>query len=343
MGRTRKAKLHEVDFKLRSTLPVVYPILVREQTERSFYTFFQTFWHVIEPKAKGHFNWHVKYLCDELQKIAEPVFADVEKQHDLIINIPPGSTKSSICSVMFPAWIWGRMPHARILCASYTDDLSGTFLAKTKKIVTSELYQHSFPHVKFSRMTKDCLYTVDGGERRAVGVMGNVTGRHAHFIIIDDPINPNTASSDKGLAMVNEWMDHTISTRTIITDKVLTPTILIMQRLNQNDPTGHWLAREGSDGDVKHICLPADLGSKSEVKPIALQKYYRDNLLDPVRFSHEFLAKRKAKLGEFGYACQYDQSPVPRGLGFFKTDNIRCMNAPPLDSFVQLCRFAVSR
>jgi predicted phage terminase large subunit-like protein len=62
-------------------------------------------------------------------------------------------------------------------------------------------------------------------------------------------------------------------------------------------------------------------------------------MLDPVRFNAGFLERQKQKLGEFGFACQYDQSPIPRGLGFFKTDSIRCMNSPPPEAFVQRCRF----
>jgi len=62
-------------------------------------------------------------------------------------------------------------------------------------------------------------------------------------------------------------------------------------------------------------------------------------LLDPVRLSVGYLEEQRKTLGEYAYACQYDQSPIPRGLGFFDTSKIRCMNSPPLDSFVQLCRF----
>jgi predicted phage terminase large subunit-like protein len=81
------------------------------------------------------------------------------------------------------------------------------------------------------------------------------------------------------------------------------------------------------------------LYSQNVVKPAGLRKYYRGNLLDPVRFNFAFLGDQRKRLGEYAYACQYDQSPIPRGLGFFDVSQIRCMNAPPPESFVQLCRF----
>jgi hypothetical protein len=281
----------------------------------------------------------VRYLCDQLQKLAERVFRNEARKHDLIINVPPGSTKTTICSIMYPAWIFTRMPSARILCASINNDLAERFSAKTRTVLTSEPYRKSFPFVQLERRTRTRLWTTAGGERQSFGVMSNVTGQHAHFIIIDDPINPMMALSDKALAATNEWMDTTISTRRIITDKVLTPTILIMQRLHQNDPTGYWLNKQGDSGTVKHICLPAELHNESTVKPVGLRKYYQGNLLDPVRFGLPFLTEMRGKLGEYAYSCQYDQSPIPRGLGFFEVKQISCKIAPPMDSFVQLCRF----
>ena len=119
--------------ELKRRLPQMLPILVREQTQKSFYMFFQTFWDTVQPGTPGFFNWHVQYICDELQKIAERVFNNEERLHDLIINVPPGSTKTTICSIMFPAWVFTRMPSARIICASISNDLAERFSTKTTR------------------------------------------------------------------------------------------------------------------------------------------------------------------------------------------------------------------
>src|ERR1700743_507208 len=80
--------------------------------KESFYEFVKEFWPVIVD-AKFRPNWHIKYLCQELQKEAELVFLGEPKSHDLVINVPPGSSKSTICSQAFPAWVWTRMPSAK--------------------------------------------------------------------------------------------------------------------------------------------------------------------------------------------------------------------------------------
>jgi len=70
----------------------------------SFYEFVKRMWFEVVPEIPV-WNWHIKYLCDELQTVAENQFEGHRREYDLIINIPPGTTKSTICSVMFPMWL----------------------------------------------------------------------------------------------------------------------------------------------------------------------------------------------------------------------------------------------
>ena len=325
--------------QISNHLPDILPLLVREQTQKSFYSFFKTFWNICVPDNKGYFNWHIKYLCNEMQKLAERVCNNEARLHDLIINVPPGSTKSTICSVMFPAWIWTRMPSARVICVSQSNELSERFSKVTRTLLKSELYRRCFPEVKLERKARGRLFTTEGGERQCFGLGSFVTGQHAHFIIIDDLIDPTIARSDKGRTTAIDWMNSTISTRRIVTDKLLTPTILIMQRLHQNDPSGYWLTKHENDATVKHICLPAEENSKAEIKPAGLKKYYKEGLLDSVRLGRTFLEEQKKRLGEYHYACQYNQLPMPEESGFFDVSKIQIKIAPSQDSFVQLCRF----
>jgi len=109
----------------------------------SFYEFLLEYWDtaVSEPII---LNWHIPFLCDQLQVLAERVFLGLPKQYDLIINIPPGSTKSTICSVMLPPWIWGRMNTARVIGASYAHNLAMDLSRKNRDVVTSDKYLACF-------------------------------------------------------------------------------------------------------------------------------------------------------------------------------------------------------
>ena len=81
----------------------------------------------------------------ELQEIAERVIRREPKKHDLIINVAPGTTKSTIVSQMFPAWVWTRFPQAQFVCGSYAADIATEHSTATRDIILSEKYQRTFP------------------------------------------------------------------------------------------------------------------------------------------------------------------------------------------------------
>ena len=160
-------------------------------TRESFYDFVLEFWNTIisEPPI---LNWHVRLMCDELQSMAERVFKMQSRTHDLIVNVPPGTTKSTICSQMFPAWVWTRMPSAKFICVSYAHQVALKDSLKTRDIVKSELYKRCFPDVKLreDENMKELFSNTRKGFRLSAGIGGSITGYHAHFLIVDDPINP---------------------------------------------------------------------------------------------------------------------------------------------------------
>lgn len=286
---------------------------------KSFYDFFLRFWSTIiaEPLVP---NWHIKYLCDELQKLAERVFNREKKLYDLIINISPGSTKSTIASVMFPAWLWTRQASIRTICGSYAFPLSLHLATQSARIVTSDKFRDLYPELILISESKSLITTSEGGQRIATSTGGSITGMHGHIILIDDPINPKDAISDVALKSANEWFDHTLMSRMI--DKSITPVILIMQRLHQNDPTGHQLEKK-METPIRHICLPAEIDpGKDTVRPRSLRKFYMNNLFDPIRLPKNVLTQTEAEMGQYAFAGQYGQSPVPMGGGMFRTDQI---------------------
>ena len=171
-----------------------------------------------------------------------------------------------------------------------------------------------------------------GGSRYCMGTGGTVTGFHGHFLIVDDPLDPQRALSDLDMASANVWMDETLSQRKV--DKSVTPLILIMQRLHQNDPTGARLSKRKA-GKVRLVCLPAE--ETENIKPESCRKYYHNGLLDPRRLTKRVLKEARATLGEAGYAGQMLQNPIPRGGAMFKADLLR-IETPPA-KFRQLVRY----
>lgn len=271
---------------------------------KSFYRFVETFWGVIIPEAPV-FNWHIPYLCSELEQLAYYIVHRLPKPYDLIINIPPGTTKSTIATIMFPAWLWTQDASLRVISSSYAQDVSIDQAQKSKDIVTSEKYRRLFPEVVMRRDKSGKGYygNTAGGERYVTSTGSAVTGKHAHVILNDDPQNPKQADSEPLRQQAIEFT-KTLSTRKV--DKRNTPTITIMQRLHEEDVTGYLLKKKAEQ--IKHICLPAELSAN--VRPIELRERYINGLLDPVRLSAEVLAEARIDLGTRGYAGQYEQTPA---------------------------------
>lgn len=284
--------------------------LVSDICKESFFEFVKEFWFEIIPEEPVY-NWHIEHLCLMLQDYGFRVSKRLPKNDDFIINIPPGTTKSTIVTVMFPAWLWAIDPTLRVLTASYSSSLSTDHSIKSRDIIKSDRYKELFPDVeiKHDQDNKTHYKNTKGGERYATSVGGTVTGFHAHVILVDDPINPKGAASDAERETANNFMDITLSTRKV--NKDVTFIGLIMQRLHQKDPTGNWLGKKGKK--INHICLPAELSQ--HVKPPELKEMYVDGLLDPVRLSKDVLEGLAIDLGSYGYAGQMGQTPTPEGGG----------------------------
>ena len=286
------------------TLPTIEE-LKAEKCRRNFFYFLQEFWDTIIPE-EPIYNWHIPFLCEEVQKVVEKVIRREEKDYDLIINISPGETKSTLITVMLPVWAWILDPSIRTLTASYSASLSTDHSVKSRDIIRSDKFKSYFPDIKLKKDQdgKTHYKNTEGGERFATSVTGSITGFHAHLLIVDDPLSPKEAASDAEREKANAFMDTTLSTRKV--NKSVTPTILVMQRLHQEDCTGNWLSK---DKRIKHICLPGEISK--DVKPIELKEMYVDGLMNPGRLTHNDLKELKTNLGSYGYAGQIMQTPSP--------------------------------
>jgi predicted phage terminase large subunit-like protein len=201
--------------------------LVASITLESFYDFVKEFWSTIVAE-KPVWNWHIEYLCNLFQATAERVFKNQAKEWDVIANVPPGTTKSTVFSVMGPAWILARMPSARIICGSHTDTLVLDLSSKCRQLVLSEKYQACFgetskrpekeevlpdgrkipPKVRIrdDQNTKGYWMTDQGGFRFSCTVGGRTpTGFHGH-ILICLPYE-TLITTDKGSLPIGEIVD----------------------------------------------------------------------------------------------------------------------------------------
>lgn len=302
---------------------VIYNLRNTFRGEDGFYYFFTHFWDTIIPEELND-NWHIRYICNELQKIGEQVAKRLPKEYDYyIFNVPPGSSKSTIISEMYPLWCWTIDPTQRFICASSSSTIAEDLAGRCYNIYQSDKFREMYPElVEKSGGGKTNFKNGLKGERFTTSASSVITGVHAHQKILDDILGSQQAASKTERDSVNKWLKETISSRNV--DAEITTTIIVMQRLHEDDPTGHLLANPNLK--IKHVCIPAELSE--DVKPVALRKEYKDGLFDPVRKPKHVLEVAKADLGSYGYAGQMQQRPAPEGGGIIKKEWLKIINNP---------------
>jgi predicted phage terminase large subunit-like protein len=255
-------------------------------------------------------NWHIDAIVYHLE------CAIRGEMPRLIVNLPPRHLKSFIISVALPAFILGNDPTAKIICISYSDELTKTLMQDFRRIMDSEWYKKRFANVMPSKMTQNEFLTTDGGFRYATSVGGTLTGRGGDFIIVDDPIKPEDVLSDKMRESTNEWYKNTLLSR--LEDKAKSVLILVMQRLHVNDPAGFIEA----SGGYHKLSFPA-IALKDEDIPISENEFYHRREREPLQADREdieTLEKIRDQIGPHNFASQYQQTPeAPDGAMFKKT------------------------
>ncbi len=291
-----------------------------------FSSFVAKVFHEISSNDKFLANWHIDLICSELMKIEKGEY------NKIIVNIPPRNLKSIICSVALPAFLLGHNPKCRIICVSYSDDLSSKFANDCKIVMESKWYKKLFPGTRLSpsrRAVNDFETTKNGG-RFSTTVNGTLTGRGADWIIIDDPQSPNQTLSDTQINKLNNWYGSTLCSR--LNNKNTGKILLIMQRLHQNDLTGFLLSNPNNG--FKHICLPL---IATEDENWTIERYdgktythirKEGELLHPEREDEKSASELRYALGEYAFAGQYQQSPTPSGGGLVKKEWFQYYNDP---------------
>jgi len=289
--------------------------------ENSFYEFVISSFYILNPNETLLNNWHIKFICDVLHAEIERLIRGEPKEQDIIINVPPRSLKSFIVSVCLPAWTWIKKPSLKFIGSSYSDSLSTELNLLNRRLIQSEIYQDFWgDKIKLSgdQNLKTYFENTDGGIRRCTSTGGSITGSGADVIMVDDPQNPKMAFSDAERKTSIDFFNFTLSTR--LNNPSVGLFIIIMQRLHEEDLSGHLLEKNPSY--YQHINLPAELSD--DVKPEKVREFYdAEGLFFPKRFTRDFLGRIKAQLGSYQYAGQFLQRSSPAEGGILKREHFK--------------------
>jgi predicted phage terminase large subunit-like protein len=278
---------------------------------QSLAEFVREAWHVLEPNSVYIHGWHIDAICAHLEAITDG------RINRLLINVPPGTMKSLIVSVFWPAWEWGPkvLPGMRYLTTSYKEDFVKRDSRRMRDLVSSEWYRSLWPEIELTRSGEISFANTKTGNREGVAFSGLTAGR-GDRVIIDDPHSTETAESETERERTARIFRESVPTR--LNDPVRSAIVVVMQRLHANDVSGQIISLKLG---YEHLMLPMEFepGRRCETSIGFIDpRTYDGELLFPERFPRAVVDRDKVPMGSYAVAGQFQQRPTPREGGLFK-------------------------
>jgi predicted phage terminase large subunit-like protein len=288
---------------------------------RSLTGFVREAWHVLEPANAYVHGWHVEAICDHLEAITSGQI------NRLLINVPPGTMKSLLSGVFWPAWEWGPMgrPATRIIGSSYSEDYAKRDNRRMRDLVTSEWYQSLWP-TELVRAGEMAFSNTATGFRQGIP-FSRLTGGRGDRVIIDDPHSVDGAESEAERGATVRTFRESVPTR--LNDPARSAIVVIMQRLHEQDVSGTILSLKLG---YEHLMLPMEFEPERRcVTSIGFEdpRAYDGELLFPERFPREVVERDKVPMGAYAVAGQFQQRPAPRSGGMFQRGDFEIVDALP--------------
>lgn len=186
----------------------------REVLKNNYFEFFKFAFEILHPGTKYSDNFHVKYLCDLLQEEAERILQKIEKDKDLLINIPPRTSKSLIFSVCFLPWVWLRDPSKKFICISNDDQLALLNSQYSRDIIAHPEYQELFSDCFTIRPdidSKGYFANNYGGYRLSRSSGTNVTGYSCDYCFTGDQL----VATDQGQISIKDIVENKLDVRVL--------------------------------------------------------------------------------------------------------------------------------
>ncbi len=287
--------------------------------------FFRDSWDFLEPSTELVWNWHLEAICEHVEAMLRDWLRSrddkeyKQRMQNLLIHVPPGSSKSRIASVCTTPWMWLIEPSWRGMYLSGTPGVASRDALLARDLIESEWYQETFKpawRIRVDKRAVENFWNDAGGRRTSGGVDSRITGQRSDAIFCDDLDDAQEVFSEPKRLHVHERWDNAIENR------VSTPSrpvrIGICQKLHEDDWAGHVFNTGKWDRlRIRQCFVPGD-------KPTAIgwidPRTEPGELMDPIRFDVEFVESEKAK-GSYYFAAQHQQEPAPMAGGMFKRES----------------------
>ena len=261
MASTKLLDWEEMDFADR--------LAIKSKSEKSFLNFTRIWFELLQGD-RLLVNWHHRMMAGAIDDLINGTL----QPRNLIVNIPPGGTKTEFFSIHLPAYVntlvqAGHLKRFRNLNVSFADSLVKRNSRRTRDIIASPEYQELWP-CSFGVNQAEEWEIIDPtgrslGQTISKAAGGQITGGRAGYygpefsgsLMMDDLQKPSDMLSNVKREASNALLTNTLRSRRGDKSKDHpTPIVSIQQRLHTMDATGFMLAG-GMGVEFSHIAIPA--------------------------------------------------------------------------------------
>lgn len=302
-------------------------VLRKLDAEDNLLEFIKQGWKTLEPGRGFVSGWAVDAICEHLEAVSK---GEIKR---LLINVPPGCTKSMTTNVFWPSWEWIKNPHLKYISASYAQDLTTRDNVRGRTLIESEWYQANWGNLfkfKGDQNAKLRYENTVGGFRQVSSVGASLIGHRGDRIIVDDPHDVQGVESEVKRDESLRWFAETLPTR--LNDLDESAIVVIMQRVHERDVSGLILSKELG---YTHLCLPMEYepDHPHQSSRFTDPRTADGELLWPERFSREAVDQLKLVFrswgGTYAEAGQLQQRPAPRAGGMFQRKDFVIVDQAP--------------
>lgn len=158
----------EFEFLYRSNFPSFVDFAYRE----------------LHPGARFMPNWHIPLISQFLEFVWKTKSSEIPRKH--ILNLPPNSLKTHICSISYPVWVLANDPRKSVLIIAETSDEALEIRERCAELISSRRFQTLFPYARIGRNHKR-LELIHGGGISHAAAGYSLPSRRSDLVVIDNP------------------------------------------------------------------------------------------------------------------------------------------------------------
>lgn len=281
-----------------------------EKARRRLVDFAKLAWPVVNPGRPLVWGWYLDVICEHLEAVT---LGQIVK---LLIIQPPNTLKSTVVSVLWPAWEWARDPSVRWLFAANELGLATRDAGFSRELITSAWFRERWGQGWRMRPDSDektWYSTTKGGHRISLSTNARVTGKKGDRLVVDDPHDARKVQSELDRAAVKDWFGSAFLSRRA--DERTTPVVVAGQRVAEDD----LISELKKQGDWVVLRLTEEFNPAERCRTFLWSDPRTEpgEWLRPERFAEAERDKRIREATFAVYACQHNDDPKHIGGKYF--------------------------